>query len=76
MREPRASVKARRALSRKPRLEVSAPKANVLPLPHGWQLATPDGFVDIPAREAQLGGDLGHGEEFVSVDGVGFSLDW
>ena len=72
MREASGPVKAGRSLSPEPCRQVSAAQTNVLSLPHGGQLATSDRFVDVPAREAQLGGDLGHGEEFVSAGAVGF----
>jgi len=74
MREPPASVKARRPLPPEPRFEVSAAEAHILALPHRRQLATPDRLVDVPAREAQLAGDLGHGEEFVSARAGAFLL--
>jgi hypothetical protein len=61
MREASGPVKAGRSLSPEPRRQVSAAETNVLSLPHGRKLATPDRLVDVPAREAQLGSDLGHG---------------
>jgi hypothetical protein len=75
MREASGPVKAGRSLSSKPRRQVSAAETNVLSLSHGRKLATPDRLVDVPACEAQLGSDLGHGQEVVPAGAVGFALD-
>ena len=75
MREASGPVKAGRSLSPEPRRQVSAAQTNVLSLPHGRELATPDRFVHVPACEAQLGSDLGHGEEVVSAGAFGFLFD-
>jgi len=76
MREPFISVKAGRSLSAEPRLEVLTAKADVLALSHRRQLAAPDRLINIPAREAQLGGGVGHSEELVARGAGSLSLDW
>ena len=73
MRETPTLVKARGSLPPEPGLEVGATQANVLALAHGGELATPDRFVDVSVREAQLGGNLRYGEQLVAGGGVGFS---